>query len=191
MSCSANSCAWHLAGIQTLARCTLVLRRHSSVGPDMWSGDKTCSTPGRGSLSPTVYCAPDLAIEPGAGSHPPQVCDLGSQPQSQESPTEIGSFSVPVRGFSLVQIQSHAFPATLSLPFVSPQKQTPLACSFYLSQFTILHLWPSGCPGGSLEAQLSLFLLDSWDSKSFGFNASLREEASSDPPTSPPRWPLL
>ena len=74
------------------------------MGPDMWSGDKTCSTPGRGSLSPTVYCAPDLATKPGAGSPSPQVRDLGSHLSPKKArDLEIGSFSVPVQGIPRVQ----------------------------------------------------------------------------------------
>ena len=38
---------------------------------------------------------------------------------------EIGSFSILVCGFSLVQIQSYTSPASLSLPFVSLQKGIP------------------------------------------------------------------
>ena len=50
------------------------------------------------------------------------------------------------RGFSLVQIQSYTSTASLSLPFVSPQKGIPPSMPtppIYLSQFAITHLWPA------------------------------------------------
>ena len=52
------------------------------------------STPGRRLLSPSANCAPHLAPEPGAGSPPPPVRDLGSWPHFAAHPAvEIGSYS--------------------------------------------------------------------------------------------------
>ena len=114
------------------------------------------STPGRGSLSATADCTRDLVPEPGAGSPPPQSRDPDSWPSPEQAlQLEMGFFSVLVGGFSLVQIQSYASPAALSLPFVSLQKGIPLLCSFHVSQFRITHLLQSGYPCGSLEATVS------------------------------------
>ena len=44
------------------------------------------SIPGKGLLSPTADCVSEVVSEPGPGSHPPQVRELGSQPQSRGSP---------------------------------------------------------------------------------------------------------
>ena len=76
--------------------------RHPVCGP--WTGFVlSCCPPGRGSLSPTADCPPDLATEPGAGSSPPQVRHPGSRPQSGESPAvRDWIFSILVQGFSLV-----------------------------------------------------------------------------------------
>ena len=54
------------------------------------------STPGRGSLSLTADCAPDLATEKGAGSPSAQVSDKGSRPQSGEIPTVRARIFLPV-----------------------------------------------------------------------------------------------
>ena len=116
----------------------------------------------------------------GAGSPPLQVGEQNNWPQSREAPQlEIGPFSVPVHGFSLVQMQSYASPASLSLPFVSPQKWILPLCSSTtrflspcLQSFTY---GLSGCPSGALEASLSLCLLDSWSSKSLGLHTAVFE----------------
>lgn len=81
------------------------------------------STPGRALLSPSADCASELVTKPGAGSPLPLVREQGSRPSAEKAPQlEIGSLSVLIGGFSLVQIESYAAPACLSPPFVSPQR---------------------------------------------------------------------
>ena len=101
----------------------------------------------------------------------------------------------PSPGFSFDQMKSYASPASLSLPFVSPQKGIPpfhLHRPLYLSQLSITHLWPirlSRC----LPGRLSFF-----SSQALGVQSPLastflclRDSGSLDAPTSPPCWPLL
>ena len=77
-------------------------------------------------------------------------------------------FSIPQtlvqRGFSLVQIQFHTSTASLSLPFVSPQKGIPPLCA-YTAQAVPVGLWICFChsvawiPGiPSLLASILLYL---------------------------------
>ena len=121
---------------------------------------------GRGLLSATADCTSELISESGTGFPPPQVCELDSRTQSGESPTvRDWTFSIPIRGFSLVQIQSYSFPASLSLPFVSLQKGIPPICA-YVACFISPSLQ-------SLETSLSLCNLDSWNSKSFGLKGGM------------------
>ena len=135
------------------------------------------STPGRGSLSPTVGCAPDLATEPRAGFPTPQVSEQGSRPQSRESPTVKDWILPSPRFFSCPDTVLHL--PSLSLSFVSLQKGiTPLRV--YMAHFISPSLQSpiyvqSGGLGVSLVVTRSLFLQNSWDSKSFGFSPSLFE----------------
>ena len=101
-----------------------------------------------------VDYSPNLATQLRAGSPPPQVCDPGSQPKSRESPSEIGSFSIPIHDFSLVQIQSYASPASLCLPTEGDPS------SLFILSLPVHNLWPvrlspwipgSNCPPGLSE----------------------------------------
>lgn len=84
---------WTLVGVWTPVRPStgeVLLHAAGYVVPDcqMQAGFiLSHSTPGRGWLSSTAYCTPDLATESGAGSPPPQGHDLGSQFLSRESPS--------------------------------------------------------------------------------------------------------
>ena len=107
----------------------------------------------------------------------------------------MGSLSVLFRGFSLVQIQSYASPASLSLPFVSTQKGIP-PLGAYVAHFISLSsqsptYGPSGCPGVSLVDSV-FFLPDSWVQSPLASTLLyLRDAGSTDPPTSPPGSALL
>ena len=72
-------------------------------------------------------CTPDLPPNPGVAPLLPRYTKRAASPsQKKVLQLEMGSLSVPVQGFSLVQIQSYVSPATRSLPFVSLQKGIPL-----------------------------------------------------------------
>ena len=135
---------------------------------------------GKGLLSPAADCASELVTKLRAGSPPPQVRKQGSWSPSEEAPwLGIGAFSVPVHGFSLVQIQSYASPATLSLPFVSLQKGIPplrayTAC-FISPSSQPEHLWPARLSWCAPGDSLSLCSPDSWNSMSCGLNTALSE----------------
>ena len=142
---------WRLAAIQTLTLPALVPGKRCSALPDMWSlagGCKqalSCPTALQGGdrfflLQTAPLTSP---LSPGLASLHPR-CAIGAAGPSQEKTPrlEIESFSTPVRVFCLVQIQSYASLASLSLLFVSPQKGISPLHSFYLSQFAIMHLWP-------------------------------------------------
>ena len=129
------------------------------------------SIPGRGSLSPTVGCTPDIATQAGTGSLPRQGHNPGSQPQSWESPSvRDWIFLSPSRrflscpdtvlcfprlSFSFLRLSAEGDPFILSLPV---HNHTPMACQVV--------------PVGPWK-WLSLFLPDSWSSKSFSFNTAL------------------
>ena len=75
------------------------------------------STPGRGLLTPTADCASELVTEPGAGPLLPRCVNRAAGPSPEKAPQlETGSFSVPVCGFSLVQIQPYT---SIASPFSS------------------------------------------------------------------------
>ena len=107
----------------------------------------------------------------------PRCANKAASPSSEKVPQlEIGSLSVQVHGFSLVQIQSYASPAPLFLSFVSLQKGIPHPCACLISpSLQSCTYGPPGCPCGSLETSLSLCSLDSWNSKSFGLNTVVFE----------------
>ena len=83
------------------------------------------------------------------------------------------------RGLSLVQIQSHTFTASLSLPFVFPLKKFPTPClhhPFYASQFAYMHLCPAKLSLSiSGDFFLSLCSLYSWYSKCSDLNTAVFE----------------
>ena len=98
-----------LAGIQTPTLCAPALGRHLSMRPDMWSRLVLfCAEAlqgGRGPLSPTVDSAPDLPPNPGVAPLLPRCTNRAASPSTEKAPQlEMGSLSVPVRGFILVQI---------------------------------------------------------------------------------------
>ena len=105
----------------------------------------------RESLSPIPDCTSELLTEPGAGSPPPQVHKQVSGPSSEKGlQLEIDFspfFPIPSPWFFSCPNTALHSTASLSLPFVSQQKGLPLlhayATLFYLSQFTIMHLWPA------------------------------------------------
>lgn len=105
------------------------------------------STRERESLSPTADCASELVTEPGASSLPPQVRELGSQPQSKESPTvRDWLFLRPQSMVFLLFKYSPALPQPLFFfPLSAEGDLSPpcLHCTFYLSQFAITHVWPA------------------------------------------------
>ena len=122
-----------------------------------------------------------------------------SQPQSRESPTVRDGIPLsPGPRFSscpdAMLVQSYASPATLSLPFVSQQKEIPS-----------LHAYPacfisssSQSPTYGLLACAGVSLVDSvsFPPRLLGVQSPLtstlhlREEQSTDPSTSLPCWPL-
>ena len=136
---------------------------------------------------------PDLAPKPGAGSLSPQVHDQDSWPQSGESPS-VGEciFLCPGPRFFYCPDSVLCFPSLSFSSLCLSAEEDPSSICF-ISPSSQSHTYgPPGFPSGSLEETLSLFLLDSWGSKSFGFNLlCLRDTGSSDTPTSLPCWPLL
>ena len=105
------------------------------------------STPGRGLLSATAHCASELVTLPGTGSPPPQVCEQVSWPQSRESPkVRDWIFLCPNQWFfscrdTLLHFPSLSF-SSLCLSAERDPSPLFLCCPFYLSLFTIMHLWP-------------------------------------------------
>ena len=156
------------------------------------------STQGRGLLSPT---APLSSLpNPGMAPFPSRFVRRAAGPSPEEDPQsriltlkgicklEIGSLSIFFHslvqsvvwgGFPLVQIQPYTSTASLSLPFISPQKgilppRAYTAC-FISPSLQARTCGSPGCPLGPLEMFLSLCSLDSWNSKTSGLNTAMFE----------------
>ena len=130
---------------------------------------------------------------PGLAPFLPRCVNRAAHPSPGKAPQlEIVSFSILVPGFFLVQIQSYTSPAALSLPFVSPQEGIPSlhssATGFLSPSLQSSIYGPPGCP----SAWRHLCHFASWTLGVQSLLAStllcLRDEGTSDPPTSPPRW---
>ena len=123
-------------------------------------------------------CACDLPRNLGVAPLLPRYTNMAAGPSQKKAlQLETGSLSVPIKGFFLVQIKSYTSPASLSFPFVFPQKGIPPVHA-YAAHF----ISPSsqsctyGLPGylhGSLETSVSLCSPYSWNSKSFGLNTAV------------------
>ena len=123
------------------------------------------STPGRGPLSPTADGTPDLATEPGLAPLLPLWENRTVGPSPEKAPQlEMRSLSIAGRGSEvfLSARYSPVLPQPLFLfPLLLRRRGSLSSIHFVFPSSQSCTCGPSGCPAGSLDVRLSLFLPDS------------------------------